>query len=162
MCINGFKVRQYHGSYYLPHNLSLIVTGKLSGGTLGLLEKIQQDVETSIVKSGHAHGPRPDGWKRPFLETPSSRRTPIREAIARTVEFPEKDESVGELIISFMGPPPNAFLERKVMVPIKPIDSYLIRGYYHHQALDILGTYLTSSAVAPLNKEFVEIENPLW
>ena len=30
------------------------------------------------------------------------------------------------------------------------------------KALDILGTYLTSSATAPLMKEFVEIENPLW
>ena len=49
---------------------------------------------------------------------------------------------MGELIINFMGPPPNAFLERK--------------------ALEIIGTYLTSSAVAPLNKEFVEIESPLW
>jgi Zn-dependent M16 (insulinase) family peptidase len=49
---------------------------------------------------------------------------------------------MGELIVNFLGPPPNAFLERK--------------------ALDILGTYLTSSAVAPLNKEFVEIESPLW
>lgn len=30
------------------------------------------------------------------------------------------------------------------------------------QGLDILGTFLTSSPVAPLNKEFVEIEEPLW
>lgn len=29
------------------------------------------------------------------------------------------------------------------------------------QALDVIGTYLTSSPVAPLNKEYVEIENPL-
>jgi len=49
---------------------------------------------------------------------------------------------MGEIIVNFLGPPPNAFLERK--------------------ALDILGTYLTSSAVAPLNKEFIEIESPLW
>lgn len=49
---------------------------------------------------------------------------------------------MGELIVNFLGPSPNAFLERK--------------------ALDILGTYLTSSAVAPLNKEFIEIESPLW
>jgi Zn-dependent M16 (insulinase) family peptidase len=49
---------------------------------------------------------------------------------------------MGEIIVNFLGPPPNAFLERK--------------------ALDILGTYFTSSAVAPLNKEFVEIESPLW
>lgn len=49
---------------------------------------------------------------------------------------------MGELIIGFLGPPPNDFLTRK--------------------ALDILGLYLTSSAVAPLNKEYVEIESPLW
>ena len=49
---------------------------------------------------------------------------------------------MGELIVNFLGPPPNAFFERK--------------------ALDIIGTYLTSSAVAPLNKEFIEIESPLW
>ena len=30
------------------------------------------------------------------------------------------------------------------------------------QALEILGTYLTSSPTAPLNKEYVEIESPLW
>lgn len=30
------------------------------------------------------------------------------------------------------------------------------------QALDILATYLTSSPVAPLNKEYIEIESPLW
>lgn len=34
--------------------------------------------------------------------------------------------------------------------------------YPWEKALDIIGTYLTSSPVAPLNKEFVEIENPLW
>lgn len=49
---------------------------------------------------------------------------------------------MGELIISFLGPSPNDFLTRK--------------------ALDVIGTYLTSSSVAPLNKEFVEIELPLW
>jgi Zn-dependent M16 (insulinase) family peptidase len=28
--------------------------------------------------------------------------------------------------------------------------------------LDIIGTYLTSSSVAPLNKEYIEIDTPLW
>jgi len=49
---------------------------------------------------------------------------------------------MGRIIISFFGPPPNDFLTRK--------------------ALDILGLYLTSSTVAPLNKEYIEIESPLW
>src|SRR5258708_32081476 len=49
---------------------------------------------------------------------------------------------MGELIVSFLGPPPNDFLTRT--------------------ALEILGLYLASSSVAPLNKEYVEIESPLW
>lgn len=99
-------------------------------------------MEPSIVKHSQNQGPRPKGWKRPFLETPSARRNPLTKTVKETVEFPEKDESVGELQLGFLGPPPTAFLERK--------------------ALDILGYYLTSSPVAPLNKEYVEIENPLW
>ncbi|KAI0931998.1 hypothetical protein AcV7_000767 [Taiwanofungus camphoratus] len=135
------KIREYHHKYYVPHNLSLIVTGKLASGTSSLLNVVQTKVEPSLVAHGQKYGPRPPGWKRPFLETASSRRGPIQRTVKETVEFPEKDESVGELQIGFMGPPPNAFLERK--------------------ALDILGTYLTSSPVAPLNKEYVEVESPL-
>ncbi len=49
---------------------------------------------------------------------------------------------MGRIIISFLGPPPNDFLTRK--------------------ALDIIRLYLTSSTVAPLNKEYIEIDSPLW
>ncbi|KAI0778573.1 Metalloenzyme, LuxS/M16 peptidase-like protein [Trametes elegans] len=135
------QIRDYHRTYYVPHNLSLIVTGKLASGTKSLLDVVQNEVEPRIVEHGQNKGPKPEGWKRPFVETASAQRKPIAQTIKETVEFPEKDESVGELQIGFLGPPPTAFLERK--------------------ALDILGTYLTSSPVAPLNKEFVEIENPL-
>ncbi|KAF7347762.1 hypothetical protein MVEN_01533700 [Mycena venus] len=135
------QIRQYHSTYYVPHNLSLIVTGKLSSGTSTLLSVVQEQVEPSLIAHGQNLGPRPPGWKRPFVETDSAIRPPIKETIKDTIEFPEKDESVGELIISSLGPAPNQFLERK--------------------ALDIIGTYLTSSAVAPLNKEYIEIDSPM-
>ncbi|KAJ7070954.1 Metalloenzyme, LuxS/M16 peptidase-like protein [Mycena amicta] len=135
------QIRQYHSTYYVPHNLSLIVAGKLSSGTSTLLSVIQEKVEPSLVAHNQNLGARPPGWKRPFVETASANRPPISETIKDTVEFPEKDESVGELIITFLGPIPNHFLERK--------------------ALDIIGTYLTSSPVAPLNKEYIEIDSPL-
>ena len=135
-------VRDYHKKYYVPHNLSLIVTGKLSSGTKSLLSVVQDQIEPNIIAHGQNQGPRPIGWKRPFLETESAQRGPIAKIIKENIEFPEKDESMGELIISFMGPAPGEFLERK--------------------ALDVIGTYLTSSPVAPLNKEYVEIESPLW
>ncbi|KAF8560437.1 hypothetical protein OG21DRAFT_1531918 [Imleria badia] len=135
------QIRQYHSTYYVPHNLSLVVTGKLSSGTRSLLSVLQEKVEPSIIAHGQNQGPRPKGWKRPFVETASANREGIKEVTKESVEFPEKDESQGELLITYNGPPPTAFLERK--------------------ALDILSTYLTSSPVAPLNKEYVEIESPL-
>lgn len=107
---------------------------------------------------GQNQGPKPPGWKRPFVETASAQRKPIQSVVKETVEFPEKDESVGELLIDFLGPHPSAFLERKVYIIILRFRAVMTFG----QALDILSTYLTSSAVAPLNKEFVEVENPLW
>lgn len=135
------QIREYHKTYYVPHNLSLIVAGKLSSGTETLLSVVQNKVEPSIIAHGQDKGPKPADWNRPFLETPSARRTPIKELIEHTVEFPEKDESSGELLINFMGSRTDDLLEST--------------------ALDILGTYLTSSPTAPLNKEFIEIESPL-
>ncbi|PBK77299.1 hypothetical protein ARMSODRAFT_874850 [Armillaria solidipes] len=135
------QIRKYHATYYVPHNLTLIVGGKLSSGTSSLLDVVQNKVEPVLISHGQNKGPRPSGWKRPFVETASAARPPIAETIKETIEFPEQDESVGEVTITFLGPAANDFLGRK--------------------AVDILATYLTSSAVAPLNKEFVEIESPL-
>lgn len=109
-----FAVRQYHSTYYVPHNLSLVVTGKLSSGTSSLLAVLQEKVEPSIIAHGQDQGSRPEGWKRPFVETASANRQRIKEIIKEAVEFPEKDESQGELLITYNGPPPTAFLERKV------------------------------------------------
>lgn len=98
----------------MPHNFTLIVAGRLAAGTKSLLDVIQNDVEPSLIAHGQNAGPRPSGWKRPFLETPSAYRPPFSETITKTVEFPEKDESVGEVQIGFVGPPPQDFLEASV------------------------------------------------
>lgn len=134
------QIRDYHKTYYVPHNLSLIVTGKFSRGTETLLSLVQNEVEPNIIAHGQNKGPKPPGWKRPFLETPSAQRKPIAELIERTVEFPEKDESTGELLIYCRGPRNGDLVELK--------------------AIAVLSSYLTSSPTAPLNKEFVEIESP--
>lgn len=109
-----YSVRHYHGSYYVPHNLTLIVAGKLASGIKTLLNVVQDKIEPTLVAHGQNQGPRPKGWVRPFLETPSARRIPFNKTITEVVEFPEKDESVGELQISWQGPPTNSYLEQKV------------------------------------------------
>lgn len=110
------EVRQYHGSYYVPHNLTLIVAGKLASGTQTLLNVLQDKIEPTLIAHGQNQGPRPKGWVRPFLETPSAQSTPFSQTITEIVEFPEKDESVGEVQISWQGPPTNTFLEYKVQI----------------------------------------------
>lgn len=107
------SVCEYHASYYVPHNLSLIVAGKFAGGTEQLLSVVQNEVEPSLIKNGYNKGARPPGWIRPFVETPTAQRTPLPNLV-NDVEFPEKDESVGELLLVYQGPSPKDYLTRKV------------------------------------------------
>jgi Zn-dependent M16 (insulinase) family peptidase len=86
-------VRKYHSTYYVPHNLALIVGGKFLHGTESLLRVVQKEVEPILIEHGQNKGSHPDGWKRPFLETPSAQRPPIEKDVSEVVEFPEKDES---------------------------------------------------------------------
>ncbi|EJD03900.1 uncharacterized protein FOMMEDRAFT_19228 [Fomitiporia mediterranea MF3/22] len=134
------QIRDYHAKYYVPHNLALIVAGKLSEGTKSLLSVAQERIEPTLVKHGYNKGAHPPGWDRPFVDTPSAYRDPLKSQTT-VVEFPEKDESVGELLFVYQGPATRDHLTRK--------------------ALDILASYLTSSTFAPLNKEYVELDNPL-
>ncbi|KAF9027171.1 hypothetical protein BGZ52_004433 [Haplosporangium bisporale] len=124
------KIRQYHRDYYRPDNLCLIVSGRVDHAKL--LEALGPVEERIISK-----GPLPP-MKRPWVDSPQA---PLMTKTTNTVlTFPSEDESMGEVAINWFGPPVTDFL-----------------GF---QALDILETYLTDSAVAILKKEMVEIEDP--
>lgn len=58
------------------------------------------------------------------METESAKRGPIADTVKKTIEFPEKDESMGELMISYMGPKSDEFLQSKVGVVSLPSCSY--------------------------------------
>ena len=47
------------------------------------------------------------------METAAARRDPLKNQ-SDTVEFPEKDESMGELLLVFQGPETQDHLTRKV------------------------------------------------
>jgi Zn-dependent M16 (insulinase) family peptidase len=116
----------------------LVVAGKIT--PTALLSVLQKEVEPSIIAHGQAQGPSPKGWKRPWLETPSKDPPVIAENKVHAVEFPEEDESVGEVEWRWVGP--------------------AWRDYVTEKALDILATYLADSPVSPLYRELVEIKEP--
>ena len=81
-------------------------------------------------------------------------------SLSFTVSTQRGNPAMGKLFICFLGPSPNEHLTIKVCCLL----IYIIFSLFHRlfQAINLLGTYLTSSAAAPLNKEFVEIKSPLW
>ncbi|GAA5862491.1 hypothetical protein JCM1840_004200 [Sporobolomyces johnsonii] len=134
------EIREYHGAMYVPQNITINVAGRSLDPTK-LLETLTEKVIPSIIEHKQNKGSRPPGWIRPFVESSTASNPPkIEKDTTELVEFPEKDESVGELMLSWIGVPHNDFL--------------------NDLALEVLGQYLTDSAVSPLYKEFVEIEEP--
>ncbi|KAM0793479.1 hypothetical protein ACM66B_000920 [Microbotryomycetes sp. NB124-2] len=134
------EIRQYHASSYVPQNLTLIVIGRALDPTK-LLQTLESQTLPTIVAHKQNNGPRPAGWKRPFVESSTAENPPhLTESKTETVKFPEKDESTGELMMSWIGVSAN--------------------DYVTDLALEMMGQYLTDSAVSPLYKQFVEIDDP--
>ncbi|UZJ56905.1 hypothetical protein CBS101457_006225 [Exobasidium rhododendri] len=129
-------IREYHQKYYAPYNTAVVLCGSLDSESM--LDSLQT-TEDDLVKHGGKGAPA--GWKRPFLETPSAQLPQILEKRSQVVvDFPEKDESVGEIMIGWVGPSVN---EWEVQ-----------------EAISVLGTYLTDSAVSPVQKALVERDDP--
>lgn len=124
----------------MPQNLTLIVAGR-SLNPHKLLATLDEKTIPTIVAHKQANGPKPKGWTRPFVESSTaSNPATIKKEVTEVVEFPEKDESVGELLLAWIGPPFDDFVS--------------------DLALEVLGEYLTDSPVSPLYKEFVEVDEP--
>ncbi|KAH8693631.1 putative zinc metalloprotease [Talaromyces proteolyticus] len=90
------RIRDFHREMYQPKNLCLIITGEVDHDDL--LEKLNS-FESTILDIV----PGPDApFKRPWVE--SRQAPPLRESVVHTIEFPEEDESFGEIEIRFLGP----------------------------------------------------------
>ncbi|TGZ84481.1 hypothetical protein EX30DRAFT_337006 [Ascodesmis nigricans] len=126
------RIRDFHKEMYQPKNLCVIIVGDVDHAELlETLDKFEDSVIDAIPD------PSKD-WKRPWVDSPP---VPLlKESKIETVEFPEKDESTGEVIVAYLGPD-----------AMDPIAS---------KAMSILSTYLAGSSVSVLENQLVEIEDP--
>jgi Zn-dependent M16 (insulinase) family peptidase len=76
------------------------------------------------------------GWVRPWIESPQTQ--PLKQSVIQTVEFPEEDESAGDILVGFLGPDCNDVVQVA--------------------ALNVLLTYLSGSSVSVLEHIMVEQE----
>ncbi|KAL2867960.1 putative zinc metalloprotease, partial [Aspergillus lucknowensis] len=90
------RIRAFHREMYQPRNLCLIITGEVDHADLVKRLDRFEDTILDVI-------PSPDSpFKRPWVD--SMQAPPLLRSVVKTVEFPEEDESYGELEIRFLGP----------------------------------------------------------
>ncbi|KAF2804284.1 putative zinc metalloprotease [Mytilinidion resinicola] len=124
------RIRDFHREMYQPKNLRLVLIGEVDHAQL---LDILEDFEESILDAI----PPPDApFRRPWVEPKQPQA--LKKTIIDTVEFPEDDESMGELMIAFFGPPGTDMMSGA--------------------AMDVLLSYLSDSTASVLVNTLVEKE----
>ncbi|KAI9845133.1 MAG: hypothetical protein M1838_001861 [Thelocarpon superellum] len=123
-------IRAFHRAMYQPKNLCLIIIGRIDHQhLLATLDKFEGTILDDIPSPN-------DPWKRPWIDSPQP--PALATSVVETVEFPEEDESSGEVLIEFLGPGVN--------------DTMLCT------ALSVLLVYLAGSSVSVMENTLVEKE----
>jgi Zn-dependent M16 (insulinase) family peptidase len=125
------RIREFHRKMYQPKNLCVAIFGEVDhNDLLNQLEQFESTILDDI--------PRPDApFKRPWIE--SKQTPPLKGSVVRTVEFPEEDESFGQVDIRLLGP---------------DCTDPLLTG-----ALNVALLYLAGSSAALLDNTLVEKEH---
>ncbi|QDS67433.1 hypothetical protein FKW77_000317 [Venturia effusa] len=128
--LSADRIREFHKEMYQPKNLRVILIGEVDHEELlTILDKFEDDILGDV--------PSLDApFKRPWVD--SQNPPALKESITQIVEFPEEDESTGEISIAFFGPDCNDVLEGA--------------------ATNVLLTYLAGSEVSILENTLVEKE----
>ena len=83
------RIRRFHKDMYQPKNLCIVIVGAVDHeNMLEVLEKFEQTILSDI-------SPIDAPFKRPWIDSPQA--PPLRETSTERVEFPEEDESMGEI-----------------------------------------------------------------
>lgn len=124
------RIREFHREMYQPKNLCLVLIGEIDHKEL---LQILDDFEPTVLNEVPAIDAP---FKRPWVD--SKRTTPLKQTIIDTVKFPEDDESMGEILVGFLGP---------------DVNDHLLGS-----ALGIMLVYLCGSSVSVLENTIVEKE----
>ncbi|EEY17247.1 cytoplasm protein [Verticillium alfalfae VaMs.102] len=124
------RIREFHREMYQPRNLAVIIVGETDhDNLLQILDDFEESIKDDLP-------PLDAPFKRPWID--SEQPPALTETKVSTAEFPEADESVGEVVVGWFGP--NC---------IDPLAT---------SALNVLQTYLCGSSVSILENVMVERE----
>ncbi|CAK9442357.1 uncharacterized protein LODBEIA_P61000 [Lodderomyces beijingensis] len=129
--LKSSQIREFHQSMYRPDNLCVVITGSIDQDELLEIMTAFDNEIPSLPATASRERPRP------FVD--SKHDEPLKETVLKVVEFPDKDESTGELLMSWIG---------------CKGDNVLI-----NTAVDMVGAYFTDSPISLFNKHLVEVED---
>lgn len=124
------RIRAFHKEMYQPKNMCLVLTGEVDHDDL---LRILDDFEETIIDDVPAYDAP---FQRPWID--SKPTSPLKKTIVEKVDFPEEDESMGEIIVGFLGPPCN--------------------DHIANAALGITLLYLCGTSISVLENTMVEHE----
>lgn len=94
--LSADRIRKYHQAMYQPRNLCLIITGMVDhANLLSILDNFEETIPENVTKPETP-------FQRPWVD--SKQVPPLQQSHSRVLEFPEEDESSGQVAISFFGP----------------------------------------------------------
>ncbi|KAL9041013.1 MAG: hypothetical protein Q9214_004260, partial [Letrouitia sp. 1 TL-2023] len=145
------RIRQFHREMYQPKNLCLILIGTIDhANLLNILEEFELSIVNDI--------PRLDApFKRPWVE--SDPTPPLQRSVTETVEFPEEDESTGEIAISFLGPKCNDLIQGEFKIVDENALFLDTADMKSVTAVNVLLVYLAGSSASVLENILVEKES---
>lgn len=124
------RIRQFHRDMYQPRNLCLVIVGEADQeNLLEILDQFEESIKDDIP-------PMDAPFQRPWID--SAQPPQLKETVLTTADFPEEDESVGEILVGFFGPNCTDIVAMT--------------------AMSVLMTYLCGSSVSILENVMVEKE----
>lgn len=124
------RIREFHREMYQPKNLCLVLTGEVNHDELlRILDTFEETILDDVPKMD-------DPFRRPWVD--SKQTPPLEKTIVEKIRFPEEDESMGEIMVAFLGPGLNEHIA--------------VAAY------SILEIYLCGSSISVLENVMVEKE----
>ena len=124
------KVRDYHKQFYRAKNLCIIVSGPVDAQDIF---KAIKPIEDKIIQKRHHEIPFDRPWQTPV--------EPLAESVQRKIQYSSDTDDDGLVNIGFRGP-------------------NIVENFRELIALTIILDYLNSTAISPIQRDFVESDEP--
>ncbi|KAL6716443.1 hypothetical protein ACLMJK_006010 [Lecanora helva] len=168
--LTAARIREYHREMYQPKNLCVVVIGEIEHESLLSILCTFEDTILETIPNPEA------SFHRPWID--SKKVLPLEDSITEVIEFPEEDESSGQITISFLGAPysDNLLCSATLVLlaylagsPASVLENTLVEKeqlasavLYEHDAQPITAIHFTLSSVATedlgrVNARFLEL-----